>query len=398
MRYVEFELNFESLRKRKAKRLGVKNHKQAGQKRALSMLDRATRKFHGDLNLWMLYLDVATKQKAYSKVAEIFTNVVRLHPTKPDIWILAASYAVEELGDMTEARSYMQRGLRFCKASRDMWLSYARLEMAFISKIVARQTILGLRGAKGNYSGTNESDDLSADTIALPSITPRDFNSNTKNGHEVDEGALRLLDATPALSGAIPMAVFDAAMDQLQSPEFAEQFFNLTLDFNNTPCSIKIAQHVLDRLESVAPNNPITLNCRVRQPLIGIPIGKAEFPAALGSAFTLLTSALESHPTMSLVQKTVLWISWYLKKGSEETIQAALQAMLLRSVLSYQTFVNTTLDPSGDFSACLLELILEVSEEVAERFLPWALDAWPENKRLEALINSLSSRGQNIVR
>ena len=94
----------------------------------------------------MQSIEYARKQKAHKKLSQIFTNVLRLHPTKADVWIYAAQFAMDVHADMTEARSYMQRGLRFCKNSKKMWLEYAKLEILYIAKIAARRCVLGLDG------------------------------------------------------------------------------------------------------------------------------------------------------------------------------------------------------------------------------------------------------------
>ena len=335
----------------------------------------------------MLYLDVAKRQKAFSKVAEIFTNLVRLHPAKPDVWILAANYAIEEHGDMTEARSYMQRGLRFCKTSEKLWLSYARLELIVISKIVARQQILGLRDLKGSQEKPEIIDDPNADTIALPAVTQNDINPELKDG-DVNEDALRALEATPALSGAIPIAVFDTAANQFQSAEFARHFFNLVSDFGSIPCCARIVQHILEWLNSTAPNDAVTLDCWIREPLTGVSERTAAFPEALGSAFVRLKSSLDDHPSPELVQKTVFWILSYFKHDLDQSVKAALQALLLRTLTKYTSIADKSTDPSGNFSASMLESASGDAAEAIREVLPWALEVWPANERLRALSSS----------
>lgn len=159
-------MNLELLRRKRLKRQGLKNTGHAGQRRIFLVLDRATRKFPGDLSLWMQYLDFASKQKANKKLSQVLTNLLRLHPTKPAIWIYAASNALNVKDDLTEARSYMQRGLRFCKHSKDLWLEYAKLEMLYVSKIAARSRVLGLDSARNNVGDANE--DMMLCQVLLP--------------------------------------------------------------------------------------------------------------------------------------------------------------------------------------------------------------------------------------
>src|SRR5277367_1229970 len=46
-RYAEYEMNLDTLRRKRVKRLGVKVTAHTGQRRIYFILDRATRKFHG---------------------------------------------------------------------------------------------------------------------------------------------------------------------------------------------------------------------------------------------------------------------------------------------------------------------------------------------------------------
>src|SRR3954454_5830774 len=94
IRYAEFETNVDALRRKRVRRLSLKAPAHNGQRRIFFILDRGTRKFPGDIGLWMQSIEYARKQKAHKKLSQIFTNVLRLHPTKPDLWIYAAQFAM----------------------------------------------------------------------------------------------------------------------------------------------------------------------------------------------------------------------------------------------------------------------------------------------------------------
>jgi len=66
LRYVEYELNLEALRRRRKARLGtttsgtsISDH--AGVRRVHFIFDRALRKFGGDVRLWLQYFDFAQR-------------------------------------------------------------------------------------------------------------------------------------------------------------------------------------------------------------------------------------------------------------------------------------------------------------------------------------------------
>ena len=224
-------MNLESLRRTRVKRMGLKNSGHTGQRRIFFILDRATRKFSGDLGLWMQYLEFARKQKANKKRSQILTTVLRLHPTEPELWVYAAHYALDEKSDITEARSSMQRGLRFCKYSKHLWCEYVKLEMIYISKVSARGRLLR------HQRSVDDS------TIALPTLDVDEVDSDVF-GH-IGKGILEELQETPVLSGAIPIAIFNAAMKQfLCDSDLGRQLFHVVALFQEVPCAKGILRHM----------------------------------------------------------------------------------------------------------------------------------------------------------
>ena len=361
------------------------------------VLERATKKFHGDLKLWWFYLDIAKKQKAFSRVTEVLTKLLRLHPTKAEVWRYAARYAIDEHGDMTEARSHFQRGLRFCTNSKELWLSYARAELNYMLKIITRQQILGLIDLKTEQKNGGDLDDPNADIVALPAITAQDVDPSLRATDDADGDALQALLKTPALSGAIPIAIFDAATAHFGDVDFSGKYFDLICDLQSIPCSPKLSQHVLDHMKTNYPNDPVTLDCFIRQPLVGISPQTVEFPQALSVTFTRLTSSLDDHLSIGLAHKTALWVSQYLKQELNESVRAALQALLLRTLTSYKSFAKATDDASGDDSASIFELIARNATDVVASMLPWALDLWPSNERLIHLRDNLRFEGEVVT-
>ncbi|KAJ5103711.1 RNA-processing protein HAT helix [Penicillium argentinense] len=306
VRYVQYEMNLDSLRKKRVKRLGIRSAGHSGQRRIFFILDRATRKFHGDLNLWIQCIDYARKQKAHKKLSMIFTDALRLHPTSAELWIYAAKYVLDDHADMSQARSYMQRGLRFCKSSRTLWIQYAKLELIYIAKLVARQRILGLDEASQQPKPIEDKElDHDADMIALPQITGEDINPSGADD-EANEAALETLNATPALSGAIPLAIFDAAMKHFNNDDlFGFEFYEMVSDFHDTPCLRKILGHVVETMQSEQPTSPRTQICYIKFPIAGLSVTSAEFPRAFGSSLARLK---ETHLDSSLARVVVSWL------------------------------------------------------------------------------------------
>jgi len=316
-------MNLDLLRRKRVKRLGIKTVAHTGQRRIFFILNRATKKFHGDVALWVQYIEYARQQKAYKKLTQIFSDALRLHPANADLWIYAAKYSLDDHADMTLARTYMQRGLRFCKNSKLLWIQYAKLELIYITKIALRRQILGLDQSSNDSAKEEAIDDPNAEMIPLPRITAEDVNPSLSKDDDVDHSALQNLQAAPVLSGAIPMAIFDAAMNQFNNdPAFGRDFFDMVLQFEEIPRLAKILEKVVEKLLATSPASHHARICHVRISTAGINIASSEFPRAFGSSL----GRLRQYPLdSSLAQEVVKW----LKPLAEiETLDPALRTVV----------------------------------------------------------------------
>lgn len=358
----------------------------AGERRILFIMDRATRKFPGDIPLWIQYVQVAQKQKAYKKVIQILTSLVRLHPTKPEVWTYAAKYAMEEHADMTEARSYMQRGLRFCKQSRQLWLDYAKLELIYVAKIAARRSILGLDMDWTDKSLTSAADDVDANIVKLPAITAEDIDPSLRTDQDVDEEELQAFSKTPALSGAIPMAIFDAAMDYFKDERLGAEFFEMVIDMKDVACAKPILEHIVNVLITTTPNSPVSLDASIRLPLVGIPISSPLFPKALQTALDRLRAGTQSHNSAELCVKTAGWISEYLEAVDlDQDIRTVLSSILSKTIAHYKSLIKQG-QGSDRETAQLLEKARSAQLLTAAASLDQlALELWPSSKVLASL-------------
>lgn len=307
-KYAEYEMNLDTLRRKRIKRMGVRSPMHTGQRRVFFILGRATRKLHGDVGLWMQYIEYARQQGAHKKLEQILNSAIRLHPTQVEFWIYAARYMLEDHADMLQARSYMQRGLRFCKNSRLLWVQYAKLEMIYISRITARQQILGLDGSRKAVADVEmgEEGDLDADVIKLPRVTGEDINPTT----EVDDKeALETLASTPALSGAIPIAVFDAAMNHFGSNDvFGYEFYNMVCEFEGTPCFKRVLGHTVDSTTSKCPDSARAQICYIRFPTAGIEPASAQFPRAFAMSLSRLKEHSKDGLSSALAEEVAKWL------------------------------------------------------------------------------------------
>ncbi len=393
-RYAEYEMNLESLRKKRVKRMGMRVRTHAGQRRIFFVLERATRKFQGDTRLWMQYVEFARKQKSTKKVSEIFTSMLRLHPTRPELWIYAANYALEELEDIVEARSYMQRGLRFCKDSKNLWTEYAKLEMIYIAKLSARARALGRNEEQSGQDLMLSGDGNDGNLIAGTAISAFDGQTEEPVAQEV----LKILATTPVLSGAIPMAIFDRAMNQFgEDATLGENFFDMIAKFQDVHCVNKILQHIIDRLLAVAPSEHPTLFCLIRQPVIGVQILSPDFPRALGTSLQRLNSAMTTtlastvpnksfHSRSALSRKAIEWILQFFVEALDPDIHQVLLVTLRKLWGKYQS--HTQEDPentSDGFMKLFLELEKKGFNDMAYPARSLTLRLWPNDPKITGL-------------
>lgn len=264
----------------------------------------------------MSYLQYTRDVKANKKFKTVLTAAIRLHCTKPVLWLYAAKYTLEMESDMNGARSYMQRGTRFCTQTKDLWVEYAKLEMIYLQRIALRRRILGLdvdRSAQPAIEEAEENDKAftdSADVVAIPDFKAAALKSSMYKGIKVDGEAAQDPATTPALQGAIPIAIFEAARkQQFYTPAAAEAFFDMFVVFVDVPCQAKVLQHVLDTIRSESPKDCATCSCYIKEPLVGVDYKSPTFPGALGRALETMKEMMEvTNDKEGLSKKTLAWI------------------------------------------------------------------------------------------
>ena len=375
--------------------MGLKNSGHTGQRRVFFILDRATRKFNGDIGLWMQYLEFARKQKANKKLSQILTTVLRLHPIEPELWIYAAHYALDDKSDIIEARSSMQRGLRFCKHSKHLWCEYVKLEMIYISRVSERGRLLRHQ---------RPADDS---TITLPALDVDEVDSD--RFRHIEKVVLEELQETPALSGAIPIAIFNAAMKEFTwDSDLGRQLFNVITLFRQVPCVKRILRHIVERLQDQVPKDPSTLSCFFKEPTSCVEVVSTDFSAALRDSLKRLKIAMKALSTGSsiesnaqsrglLARDSIDWVLSLLQVDHpDEDITKALLTVLKKTW--NQLLIDLEIAPGIDASEFLR--ILENFQEKKLQGLVLSgamvgLRLWPENIPLSAFQPAAISCGPN---
>ncbi|KXS20434.1 hypothetical protein M427DRAFT_94378 [Gonapodya prolifera JEL478] len=204
LRYIQYETNLESLRKkRKARILALLKTKAASsaatsgsdtaaaardvswkgsvsdhsiRQRLHSLYDRMLKKFPANTALWVQYFEWAKSAGSSKVLGRSYARAIQLHPTKPTFWILAASWEFEHNLNIAAARALLQRGLRLNPDSQKLWTEYFRLELLYSEKLRERQRVLFGEELEVEGSHAGESQSESAE---------RDLEQNTSEGVDV---------------------------------------------------------------------------------------------------------------------------------------------------------------------------------------------------------------------
>jgi U3 small nucleolar RNA-associated protein 6 len=286
----------------------------------------------------MSYLQYAREVKATKKFKTVLTAALRMHPTKAELWLYAAKLALEDESDMNSARSFMQRGTRFCTRSKELWIEYAKLEMIYLAKIGMRRRILGLDSnqAVETEQGVDDIEDdkgfsASGDMIRVPNFKDHTLRPRMIEGVKVDGDAVKDPMTTPALNGAIPLAIFDGAQKQsLFSADVAEDFFDMFATFDQVLCLPKILQHVIDSMMKTYPTDSSTHICFVRQPIIGMDPRNSKFPMALASSLDRLKASKERVFDKSQLSRKVA--SWMEPMLSLDDLDPGIRTVLMHTL------------------------------------------------------------------
>ncbi|KAI2624459.1 U3 small nucleolar RNA-associated protein 6-domain-containing protein [Xylaria nigripes] len=332
LNYVAWEKSLETLRSKRCRRLEIRaSSRHTGEGRVFGILERSVNRHPGSLELWNEYLSYAKDMRASKRYRKVMTRALRMHPAKPELWVLAGQRSASS-GDMQAARGFFMRGARFCTRDATVWLAYAKCELEWLEKMEAR---------KGKKGGTEKAiqeqaehdddeirfadDDSDADgdengRLVLP-------NPDSDAANVFDASTTSKLKNNPALDGAIPLAIFDIAKKQaFFTAAVAEHFFSLFATSTKISMQAKIIQHVLDSMAELYPNDAVTSLCYIRQPLIGLDANTPAYPKALREALGRIKSSIATTTNVTLlVPKLKLWLETLL---SSQDLDSGIRTVL----------------------------------------------------------------------
>ena len=188
-RALEYELSLESLRKLRRARLALRRttvSDHAGVRRMHFIFDRACRRFRGTVAWWLQWLDFCLRTGSARAAARVVARALRIHPRSVELWLQAAAFEWDRLGNVASARALLLRALRVNGDSRTLWLAYFRMECLYVQKLRGRRIILGLRGGDATAASAGL---VSADALAAGVGTAAEVGEVEGNDADADASA-----------------------------------------------------------------------------------------------------------------------------------------------------------------------------------------------------------------
>lgn len=352
--YISWESSLDRLRAKRCARKKISSRastSHASNARIFNIYERGVLRHPGSLLLWQDYLDYAASVKATKRWRRIVTRALRLHPMSVGLWVQAGRRAVVD-GDMEGARGFFMRGCRFCSATAELWVEYARVEMEWLGKMErkSRGAAAGNKGHEGstavhavqegdvmmfeNDEDEDEFGDGGNGELMLPE-DPLAASHSEKVTKVFEEDNLKKLEKSPALEGAIPKAIVDSARKQpFWNAPSGEAFFDMFAKFTKLSAQPAIVQHVLDTMAEDFPKHPSTCSCVIRQPLIGVDITTVDFPRALREVLARVKAQMEiTADKAKLATKNVAWMEPILAR---EDLERGLRVVLEHTKLKLE--------------------------------------------------------------
>ncbi|KAJ3389840.1 U3 snoRNP protein [Entophlyctis sp. JEL0112] len=378
LKYIEYEMNLERLRKKRKLRLGLdmkqpaKNDKKdqtesdevPGQKhlgftlsdysinqRINQLYQKALKRFPGDVDLWIQYFSWAKGLGASNVLGRSFARAIQLHPLNPTMYILAAQYEFQDNSNITSARVLMQRGIRLNKESTVLWHEYFKLELLWIEKIKQRRRILfGIQSAEENvtdaleekkrkleFADENDNEDEgdtgvhleeeNSETVeAGPDLVPVDGSDDStlsiqKSLSSTQKGVLDM---------AIPKAVYRNAIQTIPKDlDFRIGFLKLYQKFGMD--TLGAQTEIFDSIKADFPRNPIAVGVIAERHITDLDVSDVAYPSALKRVVDEYEEAVKEHQDPEMWAKYTSFLTETLSKVTESNLQRFLFVILQKA-------------------------------------------------------------------
>lgn len=92
------------------------------------LFSRTLRRFN-DLELWNQYFDFCVAQGSTRAASKAFARALELFPNQVELWMRAAVFSADQMGDIQGALALLQRGIRFNPLSQELHLALFKTDL-----------------------------------------------------------------------------------------------------------------------------------------------------------------------------------------------------------------------------------------------------------------------------
>lgn len=249
LRYIDYERKLHLLINKRVDRLSLQRFsgeiRSAGLRRISSLFERLTRRFPADLDLWFGYLDFCRHHYLDAQLSSVFGRALQRHPLSEELWSQAAKWEFTRNNNMQAARSLFQRGIRAApKSSKLLWLGFFQLELKYLDKIRKRVQLVSEDGQLLDQiiaeTASSSSSSASPSHIRLPGEDddPDDDSEEEDVPDVVRQKSVTITNfslGSPFLSGAIPRAIYSAAVQEIPNDlQFRVDFITAARKYTGT--------------------------------------------------------------------------------------------------------------------------------------------------------------------
>eukprot|EP00092_Neocalanus_flemingeri_P021500 GFUD01023314.1.p1 GENE.GFUD01023314.1~~GFUD01023314.1.p1 ORF type:complete len:567 (+),score=246.89 GFUD01023314.1:58-1758(+) len=223
--YIQYEVNLLSLLDIRRENTGY-HHKKAEieggiRTRVNKLYKILEHRFQSDVNIWLSHIQFLKSVKWDSSVSRIYLRLLQVHSDKPRLWVAAAKWEFEHVGNPDNGRQIMLRGLRFLPTSWVLHREYLKLELLYVEQLRKRGEVLGVEKTK----------------------------------EELEDSVLDC---------AIVRLVAKAAVEAINSPKFVVSLIATVRIF---PFALTVSQELMETLEEKFPTSPVTWDTLAREEL-----------------------------------------------------------------------------------------------------------------------------------
>lgn len=302
LRYIEYELNLEALRKKRKARLGLVKMSlsdTAGIKRVHAIFDRVLYKHRGNVDLWLQYIEFCKAEGSGRVLSHVFTRALQSHPRSAELWIEAAAFEFSTNLSVDAARVLLQRAIRINKHNQKLWHEYFRLELLYIQKLTVRREILKLDGDT-TASGTSTDSGASVLLEELPEEDQDDRDTDEIAAATEQQKSRELI-----LGGAIPRIIYKNAIASMPDDvAFRLQFVELSDLFERRFAS-DLSQFILQSCMEDFPLSELVHTVQAQRPLI---TSDADTESVEKQCVALFEQSVTVLKTVTMKEKLVEWI------------------------------------------------------------------------------------------